>query len=74
MNALARIRSINTEVKKTLHESKLLPAMLFGSETQTLLDGLKSRVRAVETGYLMSVCGVIDERMKIENSVVQQWK
>ena len=58
LKSVTRNRNVNVKVKKTLHDSVLMPTMLYGCETWTLLEGQKSRLRAVEMGYLRSACGV----------------
>lgn len=46
------------EAKNSLHGSILVLSLMYGIGTRTMLEGQKSRVRAVEIGYFRSVCGV----------------
>lgn len=50
---------MSLEVKKSLHDSVVVPTLMYGCKTLTLLEGQKSRLRALEMGCFGSACGVI---------------
>lgn len=58
LKAATRNRNVSIGVKKVLHDKMLLPAMLYGRESWTLLKGQTVRLRAVEIRYLSSACVV----------------
>ncbi|MCP4337615.1 MAG: reverse transcriptase family protein, partial [Desulfobulbaceae bacterium] len=58
LKSVTRNRAMSMEVKKTLHDSVVIPTLTYGSEAWTMTGRHKSRVRGVEMSYLRSACGV----------------
>ena len=58
LKAVTGSRVVSMEVKKSLHDSVVIPTLTYGSEAWTLVERLRPRVRAVEMNYLRSACGV----------------
>ena len=58
LKAVTRNRVVSMEVKKSLHDSVVIPTLTYGSEAWTLMEKHKSRVRGVEMSYSRSECGV----------------
>ena len=58
LKAVIRNRAVSMDVKRSLHDSIVVPTLTYGSEAWTMHEGYKSRVRAVEMSYLRGVCGV----------------
>ena len=71
LKAVMRNREVSMEVKKSLCDSIVVPTLTYGSETWTLLEGNKSRVRAVEMSYLRGACGV-SWRNRMTNEEVKE--
>ncbi len=58
LKAVTRNRAMRMELKKTLHDSVVIPTLTYGSEAWTMMGRHKSRVRGVELSYLRSTCEV----------------
>jgi len=58
LKAVIRNRAVSMEVKKSLHDSVVIPTLTYGSGAWALLERQKSRLRGVEMSYLRSACGV----------------
>jgi len=58
LNAVIRNRAVSMEVKKSLHDSVVIPTLTYRSGALALLGRHKSRLRGVEMSYLRSACGV----------------
>ena len=58
LKAVIKNREVSMDVKRSLHDSIVIPTLTYGSEAWTMQEGYKSRVRAVEMNYLRGACGV----------------
>ncbi|WP_435362543.1 hypothetical protein, partial [Klebsiella pneumoniae] len=52
LRAVLRNREVSMDVKRSLHDSIVIPTLTYGSEAWTMQEAYKSRVRAVEMSYL----------------------
>lgn len=64
LKAVTRNRNVNTDVKKTLHNSVSLLSVLYGSEAWTFLVTKKSRFKGSEYGVPAEcVCSYLEGQM-----------
>ena len=57
------IRSLQLQCATVLHESLLLPVLMYGSETMIWKEREKSRIRAVQIRELCGVMKGVDKRI-----------
>ena len=58
LKAVIKNREVNMDVKRSLHDSIVIPTLTYENEAWTMQERYRSRVRAVEMNYLREACGV----------------
>ncbi len=51
-------RTVSMEIKKALHNSVIIPTLMYAGKTWTWNEAQRFRIQAVEMNYLKGTCGL----------------